>query len=443
MLLGSMAPPAPSAPATIRVVGDWQVRVGAGVLKIGRATVRVPRDAVVVVQPATLVHVRDERYDRLPAFQPNAAGWTKGERLRALITYETTAPDLLIPGSLALKPGEGDAAKYERGTDFDVDDRWGTFGRLNGRIGENQPVWADYDCGLHRIDSIVVDRAGAVSIVQGKPHNATPAPPELSPGQTRIANVWVPGRLERLTDDNLYPITEPVYVPPRVTPPVAETLLPKTWARLTSGGSLSVLAWGDSVTAGGQASDPAHQFQNRFVAMLRERFPRARITLTTVGWGGRNSDSFLNEPPSSEYNFDRAVIQRKPDLVVMEFVNDAWMTPEMVETKYSHLQKRFDEIGAEWIIVGPHFVWPEWMGSKTVKIESDPRPYVAGIRAYAKKHRVALADTGLRYAHLVKEGIPYITLMCNSLNHPNDFGHEMFAQALMELFGGPAPRKAR
>jgi hypothetical protein len=304
-------------------------------------------------------------------------------------------------------------------------------------------VWADYDCGLHRIDSIVVDRTGRVSIVEGKPHNATPAPPAVVAGQTRIANLWIPARLERLTDENLYPITEPAYQAPRAAKPVAETLLPRTWAKLQSGEPLSILAWGDSVTAGGQASDAAHQFQARFVAMLRERFPKAKITLTTVGWGGRNSDSFLNEPPSSEYNFERAVLARKPDLIVMEFVNDAWMTPEMVETKYGYLQKRFGEIGAEWIIVGPHFVWPEWMGSKTVKIEKDPRPYVAGIRAFAKRHNVALADTGLRYAHLVKEGIPYITLMCNSLNHPNDVGHEMFALSLMELFGGPAAKPGR
>ena len=443
MLLLAMAAPSPATVVNLRIEGDWRIRVTAGTLKVGRATVRVPTDAVLAVAPATRLQVRDERYDRVPPYAPNAAGWTKGERLKALITFETTGPDLLVPGTLVLKSGEGDAPKYERGRDFEVDDRWGTFGRLQGRIGENQPVWADYDCGLHRIDSIVVDRTGKVSIVEGKPHNATPAPPAVAAGQTRIANLWIPARLERLTDENLYPITEPAYQAPRAAKPVAETLLPRTWAKLQSGEPLSVLAWGDSVTAGGQASDAAHQFQARFVAMLRERFPKAKITLTTVGWGGRNSDSFLNEPPSSEYNFERAVLARKPDLIVMEFVNDAWMTPEMVETKYGYLQKRFGEIGAEWIIVGPHFVWPEWMGSKTVKIEKDPRPYVAGIRAFAKRHNVALADTGLRYAHLVKEGIPYITLMCNSLNHPNDVGHEMFALSLMELFGGPAAKPGR
>ncbi len=441
MLFLAMAPPAQAAAVTIRIEGDWQIRVTAGTLKIGRTTVRVAKDAVLTVKPATLAQVRNEKHDALPVFQPNAAGWTKGARLNALVTFETTGPDLLVPGTLVVKADEGDGTKYERGRDYDFDDRWGTFGRLTGQIGENQPVWVDYDCGLHRIDSIVVDKAGKVSLVQGKPHNATPAQPDLAVSQTRIANLWISGRLERLTDENLFPITEPAYVAPKVTKPVAETLLPKSWAKLNAGGSLSVLAWGDSVTAGGQASDAAHQYQSQFVTMLKARFPKANITLTTAGWGGRNSDSFLNEPPTSEYNFERAVIQRKPDLIVMEFVNDSGMDPATVETKYSYLLKRFTEIGAEWVIVGPHFVWQEWMGSKTVKIESDPRPYVAGIRAFSKKHNIPLADTGLRYGHLAKEGIPYVTLMCNSLNHPNDFGHEMFALAIMELFGGPAAGK--
>jgi len=59
---------------------------------------------------------------------------------------------------------------------------------------------------------------------------------------------------------------------------------------------------------------------------------------------------------------------------------------------------------------------------------------VAGLRAFAQKHGVALADASRRYCHLTKEGIPFITLMVNSLNHPDDRGHRLFALSLMELF---------
>ena len=74
------------------------------------------------------------------------------------------------------------------------------------------------------------------------------------------------------------------------------------------------------------------------------------------------------------------------------------------------------------------------MNQTSVRVEEDPRPYVHGLRQFAAKHNVAIADASLRWGHLVKEGIPYVTLLSNSINHPDDRGHEMFAQSLMDLF---------
>lgn len=419
----------------LEIAGDWQVRVLPGTVHIGRKSVRIMQPATVDIKQATVIRGTNEKFDSLPLFDANAAPWAKGARLRQLDTFETTAADMLIPESLVLKSGSGDAPKYVRGTDYEVETRWATIGRLANGIPENTPVWVDYACGWGRLDSIVVDSRGAVSVRSGKPHNATPHAPDLAADEVRLANIWVPGRLERLSADNLYPIVEAAFAAPKRTgPPPAAKLLPKTWAKLHNHQPLTILAWGDSVTAGGQASDAAHQYQSRFVALLQERFPKASLHLTTAGWGGRNTDSFLKEPPGAQYNFDHAVIEPHPDLIVMEFVNDAWMSPEVIEEKYSYLLKRFQEIGAEWIIVTPHYVRPDWMGAPSVRVENDPRPYVAGVRQFAEKHHVALADASLRWGHLLKEGIPYTTLLSNSINHPDDRGHEMFALALLDLF---------
>lgn len=425
----------------IEIVGDWQVRVSPGGVQRGRSRLRITKEALLTVAPATVMTVKDEKYDSLPLFNAQAAPWTRGAKLRQLTTFETTAAGMLVPESLVLKSGAGEAMRYLAGKDYALEPLWATFGRLPGGIPEGQPVWADYVCGWGRIDSLVVDRKGVITLVQGTPHNATPVPAKREEGKAKgaetwtLANIWVPGRLMKLTEENLYPVLEAEYpTTKRSGMPTAATLLPKTWAKLHNGQPLHVLAWGDSVTAGGQASDAAHQYQSQFVSLLKEQFPHAAIKLTTAGWGGRNSDSFLKEPPGAEFNFDRAVIAPHPDLIVMEFVNDAFMTPEVVEQKYSYLQQRFAEIGAEWIILTPHFVRPDWMGAPSVRVEADPRPYVAGVRQFTAKHRVALADASLRWGHLLKEGIPYITLLSNSINHPNDRGHELFAQSLIALF---------
>jgi hypothetical protein len=58
-----------------------------------------------------------------------------------------------------------------------------------------------------------------------------------------------------------------------------------------------------------------------FVDKLQNRYTGAQLLLKTVAWGGRTSDSFLNEPKGSQHNFDHSVIEQKPDLVIMEFVS--------------------------------------------------------------------------------------------------------------------------
>ena len=72
--------------------------------------------------------------------------------------------------------------------------------------------------------------------------------------------------------------------------------------------------------------------------------------------------------------------------------------------------------------------------TKQRDIDNDPRPYVTGLRQFAEKYKVALGDASLRYGRLWRQGIPYLTLMENNINHPNEFGHTLFADSLMALF---------
>jgi hypothetical protein len=135
------------------------------------------------------------------------------------------------------------------------------------------------------------------------------------------------------------------------------------------------------------------------------------------------------------HNYEEKVLGAKPDLVVSEFVNDAGLSSQAVEQRYSKLLADFEKIGAEWIILTPHYVRPDWMGlNRERDIENDPRPYVAGLREFAAKHLVALADASRRYGRLWRQGIPYSSLMLNSINHPDERGMTIFADGLMTLF---------
>jgi hypothetical protein len=65
---------------------------------------------------------------------------------------------------------------------------------------------------------------------------------------------------------------------------------------------------------------------------------------------------------------------------------------------------------------------------------TDPRPYVQFLYEFAEQHHLGIADASGRWAHLWKEGIPYITLLDNSFNHPDDQGHRFFAEEILKNF---------
>jgi lysophospholipase L1-like esterase len=257
----------------------------------------------------------------------------------------------------------------------------------------------------------------------------------LEDGDTHLANVFIDVTTTALTDDLIFPILEKAFPePPRTTPTPAEQLLPKTVARLKSGQPLRILAWGDSVTCGSFV-DEQDRWQCQFVRRLQQAFPGAVIELLTEAWDGRSTGSYLQEPPGSIHNYQEKVLDLKPDLVISEFVNDAGTAPEIICDRYQKLHQDFTAIGAEWIILTPHYVRPDWMGLTSQKnIDADPRPYVKTIRKLAADNGIALADAALRHGRLWRQGIPYNTLMTNAINHPNAAGLKLFADALIALF---------
>jgi lysophospholipase L1-like esterase len=420
-----------STPAEFKLVGDWEVEVTVNQPNPLKTTVRVA--------PPIFVTVSAERYDVLPEFDPNAAGWIKGSRLRGVQAQECTTPGLLDPTSFSLRVGpEPDAPVFERGKDYELDPVWGTFGRTtNGLIKPDQAVFASYHHAQSRIDAVVLTPRGRILVRQGQARSAAPLPPKIEDSERHLGNIWLSGRMTKLEPEQLFPIREGGYPePPKPVATSAEQLMPNAMRKLRSGERLRLLAWGDSVTVGTYLPDWEHKrWQEQFVTRLRERFPKADIELFTQALGGRNTGSYLNEPAASPHSYQEKVLGTKPDLVVSEFVNDAGLTPSQVEERYAKLLADFQSIGAEWIILTPHYVRPDWMGlTRECEIDDDPRPYVAGLRQFASKHPVALADASRRYGRLWRQGIPYSTLMLNSINHPDARGMSIFGDALMELF---------
>jgi lysophospholipase L1-like esterase len=419
----------------MNLYGDWTIKIGDGNVTINGKTVTV-NSTLIDIPPVKKVQVRNEKYDSLPIFNPKACGYAKGKNLNNVRTEECSATGVLVPGSIKIKLLKKLTKNLEQGVDFEIDEYWGTFGRLEGGlIGEEQAVLVDYDFVPCRLDSIVVDTTGKVKLIKGDLVVGATCPPKTKKTELVIANVYLNGVIDHLTDENLYPIQADLQPIVHTGASPAETLLPKTLAKLRAGESINYVAWGDSVTEGVYFKNPERdRYHDRFARELRQRFPKATINHFTAGWGGRDSKTYMESPRGSQYDFVRDCIERKPDLVTVEFVNDAWLDDAGVKERYSLIMAEFNKIGAEVILIVPHFVRPDWMNLTSMKSDEDPRPYVRALRNFAAENHVALADASKYWARLWRQGIPYMTLENNSINHPDARGHQIFVDALMELF---------
>ena len=61
---------------------------------------------------------------------------------------------------------------------------------------------------------------------------------------------------------------------------------------------------------------------------------------------------------------------------------------------------------------------------------------IGRMKQFATDNSIALADGSSRWEKLWRQGIPYMSLEANSINHPDGRGMRLFSDALMALFPG-------
>lgn len=411
------------------------VVVAPGECEIAGRVVKVAAATTLPVAPGPVVHAADDPPYRLSADKPQ--GFAKGTRLRGPNARDVNACGSLVPDSLEVRAKDGTLLKL--GEDYLLDAAWGHLGiGPHSRVTTNDPVTATYCYALLRMDTIQVSGDGKVSLKRGVPHVSSPEPPAADAGCLALAHVFVNYRDTEVRQNQLYVIAETSAQAITASTPGR---IPKTLALLKAGQPVTIVCWGDSVTAGGNASTPDKRYVDVFAAGLRERFPQAQLTVTNISAGGSRSANWLF-PEKNPYRTLRGaaspcqfqrILDAKPNLVTIEFVNDAGLTPAQVEETYSDILRRLQPLGAEVILITPHYTMFKMMGFENMT-GKDQRPYVLALRQFAGKHNVGLADASARWEHLWKEGLPYVTLLNNTINHPDDRGHRLFAEELWKCF---------
>jgi acyl-CoA thioesterase-1 len=210
----------------------------------------------------------------------------------------------------------------------------------------------------------------------------------------------------------------------------AQGTLPRSLQKLRSNEPFQVVTLGDSITEGYNASGftktqaprnhPA--YAEGFARLLDETFP-AQVTLSNFGVAGRTAGWGLKQ-------LDR-VIAEKPDLVIIAFgMNDPVSSEQFQRTNLeilTHLQKEIPQ--TDIIFVSGMNNNPDWR---------DPTK-IPGFREALKsiiRPNVILADITTPWEKLLTRK-NFSDLSGNNVNHPNDFGHRLYAEVLFSIFSHP------
>ncbi|AHF92428.1 hypothetical protein OPIT5_21405 [Opitutaceae bacterium TAV5] len=387
------------------------------------------------VEPSPVLHIENEPA-RLAAKPGNK--WAGGTPLAHARSGDMPGRGLPMPHALntrTLTVRSADGRILNPGTDYVINGIYSTLGPGSSpSVSASDTVNVSYDVGQRRLDSVIRLPDGKLILRQGNPSLTTAALPPLLSGETRVGNYYL-DFFATPADADWFPITATAADAPTRT---AARSLDRTLKKLRDGQSVRIVCWGDSITHGGDASSPDKRYPSVFSARLRERFPSAQIEVTTVAVGGSQSrqwlhpEKFPHSTAPQACRFER-VIENRPDLVTVEFLNDAWMTAKHVDEIYAEIRDRLHAVGCEVLFITPNFTMPEMMGSPDLRAP-DNRPYVRALKTFAETNGLALADVSARWENLWREGIPYIVLLKNGINHPEDRGYAIYADELLKCF---------
>lgn len=208
--------------------------------------------------------------------------------------------------------------------------------------------------------------------------------------------------------------------------------LPKTRLRLQQGQSLKVGLLGDSISTGCNASGWAgvapHQpaYQDLFVSNLRRVF-HADVTLTNLAVGGTDTAWGLTRL--------EALAAARPDLILLAFgMNDA--AGRSAVDYQTNMRKMVEGLSArcpeaEFILIAPMLGNKDWV---ILHAERFPQ-YRQALDALCRPG-VALADMTTIWTQVLETKKDW-DMTGNGVNHPNDFGHRIYAQVLSALLIPP------
>ena len=209
--------------------------------------------------------------------------------------------------------------------------------------------------------------------------------------------------------------------------------LARVRARLAAHEPVKLVVLGDSISTGlnasltGEASPHQPGYPELVAQGLEKRFG-SKVELKNLSKGGENANWGLKQCA--------AVAAEAPDLFLCAFgMNDAsgHIAPEKFADTIRQIVGQLHDAHPECdaILISPMSANPEWNHAAPETYAA----YAAELKKLAAPH-CALADVTTVWATLLARK-SVLGLSGNGLNHPNDFGHRIYADVVLDLIAAP------
>lgn len=169
--------------------------------------------------------------------------------------------------------------------------------------------------------------------------------------------------------------------------------------------------------------DTFHAYPHLLHRGLKERFPDAVINVIVTGIGGEASEA-------GAHRFATDVLNHKPDLITIDYaLNDRGIGLERAKAAWTSMITQANTAGIPVLLLTPT---PDQKAH--LDDPADPlNQHAAQIRALAAHFHLGLVDSLAAFTQEIATGVKLPDLM-SQVNHPNQRGHELVAQALLAWF---------
>jgi acyl-CoA thioesterase-1 len=195
----------------------------------------------------------------------------------------------------------------------------------------------------------------------------------------------------------------------------------RTVSDLRSGCDVTIVAFGDSITAGYAVR---HGFPYFWEELLKQRYPDAGIKLINSGVSGNTTIDGLAR-------LDWDALAYRPDLITINFgINDAAMCIDLEEFKENLMQmimRTQAGPGSEILLLSSQPLVAPGFDRLVIK-------YYDAVKDVAKAEEVGFVDVYAAWMERVNRGMPLSSFILPGLDHPNEEGYKIIAEALMEFF---------